>query len=101
MHKKPPARIKKKVQKKKNREGFLLLYFTFCTKARLLADLDNLLATVVAAASAQTMGTLVLTALRALHDRGSVQLPDVVTSLVATSFGCFSLGYRHFSTSLH
>ena len=72
-----------------------------CRFGRLFADLDNLLATVVAAAGAQTMGTLVLTALRALHDRGSVQLPDVVTSFVATSFGCFSLGYRHFSTSLH
>jgi hypothetical protein len=70
-------------------------------KHQLLTDSDDLLATVVAAASAQTMGTLVLTALRALHDRGSVQLPHVVASFVATGFGCFSLGYRHFSTSLH
>jgi hypothetical protein len=93
--------ITKAVRKRKIDKDFSFSTSLSAPKQRLLANLDNLLATIVAAAGTQTMGTLVLTALRALHDRGSVQLPDVVTSLVTTSFGCFSLGYRHFSTSLH
>ena len=56
---------------------------------------NDLPAVVVAAIAAYTVRAFVFAALRAFHQRRSIQLPHIVASFIATSLGMFSLGYRH------
>ena len=98
---KKKAKNKKRCGKRKIEGDFSSSTLLSAPKRSLFADLDSLLAAVVATIRTQTMSTLVLAALSALYQRRGVQLPDVVTSLITPGFGCFSLGYRHVSTSLH
>ena len=49
---------------------------------------------------AHPVGQTIGTALGASHDTGSLQLPHVAATLVATSLRSFSLRNRHVDTSL-
>ena len=70
-------------------EGSLLPHFSLALSFHYLS------AVVVAAVGTQTMRTLVLTALRALYQRRSFNLPHIVATLITARFGMLSLGYRH------